>query len=251
MRYEARVVGRIKIDKTQFIALDHVKLRGENYSDRRLKQFSAHGCQFERCNFNDVWIENASFGSGRVMSEYIECIFDGAKLNAPVGGFARFIRCSFRGVEINDWLCYGVELVDCIFSGKLNTAIFNGTPRPEQKLSLGRKHNEFHGNDFVEMELNDVSFRTGIDLAKQRLPSGSDYLYLPDAALTLKKARVELENWQTREESQKAALSMLKTAEDQVEGGQKQLLLKAKNYYGISRLPRIAVDKFFAVLRSN
>jgi hypothetical protein len=250
MRYEAQVVGRIKIDKTQFVALDHIKLRSENYSDRKLKKFSAHGCQFDGCYFNNVWIEDASFGSGREMSEYVECVFDGAKFNRMGGGYARFVRCSFRGVEINNWKCFEVELIDCVFSGKLNVGIFNGTPRSEQQEFLKREHNEFHGNDFSGMELNDVAFRTGIDLTKQRLPSGTEYLYLPDASTALRKARVELENWQTTDELRKTALSMLKTSENEVARGQKQLLLRAKNYYGISGLPQKAVDKFFAALRS-
>jgi hypothetical protein len=35
--------------------------------------------------------------------------------------------------------------------------------------------------------LIDVSFRTGIDLSQQRLPSGPDYLYLPNAAETMRR----------------------------------------------------------------
>jgi hypothetical protein len=251
VRHEAKVVGRIQVDKTQLVFFDHLQLSDENYSDRQLMKFSAVGCRFTGCRFNNVWIKDASFGSGREMSEYIDCIFDGAKLNRAGGGYARFVRCSFRDVEFDNWICFGVELIDCLFSGKLNVGIFNGTPRPKERIFLRREHNEFHGNDFSGMELNDVAFRTGIDLTQQRLPSGPEYLFLPDAATTLKKAKVELENWQQDTELRRIALSMLKTSEQEVARGQRQLLLRENNYHSERALPRKAVDKYFAALRKS
>ena len=60
--------------------------------------------------------------------------------------------------------------------------VFNGKPLRRSLWSRQRRRNEFRDNDFAELELLDVSFRTGIDLDLQRLPSGQRYTLLPDAA---------------------------------------------------------------------
>lgn len=83
----------------------------------------------------------------------------------------------------------------CTFSGRLRKAVFNGTVPHDTRAMLGREHNEFGGNDFAAMDLLDVAFRTGIDLSKQRLPSGPEYLYLPAAADAIQRARAEVLGW--------------------------------------------------------
>jgi hypothetical protein len=111
------------------------------------------------------------------------------------GGLSRFVRCSFRNVNIRNWLCFAVELIDCTFSGKLQQAVFNGTPLAQKRALLGRDRNEFHGNDFSAADLIDVGFRTGIDLTRQRLPSGPEYLYLPNAREAVGRARSGIMRW--------------------------------------------------------
>ena len=151
--------------------------------------FSAVGCRFEGCIFNDINTLNAGFGNGQEQSEYINCSFDNARMDRIGGGLARFVGCTFRNVDIGDWICFAVELVDCTFSGKISNAIFNGTVPARYRKFVGREKNEFKGNDFSAMEFMEVAFRTGIDLTKQRLPSGPEYVYLPDAASTVTRAR--------------------------------------------------------------
>ena len=123
------------------------------------------------CLQDRVQIQSAAFGSGRETSEFVDCTFNGARMNMAPGGFARFVRRSFRDVNIQDWACFTVEMIDCTFTGRLDTAIFNGTVPEDKRGIIGRASNEFHGNDFSAMNLIDVAFRTGIDLTKQVLPS--------------------------------------------------------------------------------
>jgi uncharacterized protein YjbI with pentapeptide repeats len=153
MRWEARVVGKVHIPPEKMIVLSHARLNRENYSGRDLLQFSSLGCRFEDCDFTGIRIMDASFGSGREMSEYIDCAFDGARIQYLGGGYARFERCSFRNVHLHGWKCSAVELVDCVFSGVLRESIFNGTVPEEYRVYVKRDRNEFRGNDFSAMTL--------------------------------------------------------------------------------------------------
>jgi hypothetical protein len=160
------------------------------------------------------------------------------------------VRCSFQDVVIRNWICFAVELIDCKFSGRPETAIFNGALLGDQRAMIGRASNEFHGNDFSAMNLIDVAFRTGIDLTKQILPSGDDYLYLPHAASAVARARSRVVAWDD-EEMRRGATVIIQALEYGLLGGQQQLLLRASNSYGIAGIPRKAVDGLFALLRED
>jgi uncharacterized protein YjbI with pentapeptide repeats len=226
-------------------------LRGEDYSYRKLMQFGTIGSCLEKCKFDGAQIDCAQFGAGREMSEFIDCSFDGARMEMGPGGCARFVRCSFRDVSLHNWMCFEVELIDCVFSGRLRRGIFNGTVRAEKRVFLGREHNEFHGNDFSNMDLIDVTFRTGIDLTQQRLPSGSEYLYLTDAAAAVERAKSGLIGWQGDQELRRVALVIVDGLQKSVERGQRQMLLRADDYYGESVLPRESVHRVFSLLRGK
>ena len=248
MRYGAKVVGRVKIAKDQRIVLDHARLHGEDYSGRKLTSFCTIGCRLESCRFDGAEVLDTQFGGGREVSEFVDCTFDGARLIRG-GGRSRFVRCSFRDVDLREWRCFAVEMVDCAFSGQLRVGIFNGSVREEDRADLGREHNEFRGNDFSSMKLIDVAFRTGIDLTRQRLPTGPEYTYLPDAAAAVERARIGLIGWLPNSELHRVAMTFVGGLAEEVKRGQQQMLLRADDYYPYSSLPREAVDRVFALLR--
>jgi hypothetical protein len=106
---------------------------------------------------------------------------------------------------VRKWTCFEAEFIDCTFTGRLQTCIFNGTVSEEDRPWVGRERNEFRGNDFSGAELVDVAFRTGIDLDQQRLPTGPDYLYVPDAAAAIERAQRGLADWMPDTEFQRLA----------------------------------------------
>lgn len=243
---EARVVRREPLSKYKIIGLQHARLRGEDFSNRKLDWFNAHDCRFEECRFDGLRIaRSASFGEGREQSLYIDCSFDGARIRYIDGGNSRFVRCSFRNVDLRDWFCFETELVECTFSGRLRNAIFNGAVHEKDRPWVGRDRNEFRGNDFSNMELMGVSFRTGIDLAQQRLPSGPQYLYLPDAATAVQRAREEVIGWNDFE-LRREAMVLIRTLEFELQGGQRQLFLRTDSP---SPLRREAEEPVFGILR--
>jgi len=247
-KIEARDVGHAEIDPNEYIDIERARQVDVDYSGRKLKQFCAVGCRFERCRFDNMRIDSFAFGSGRELSEYIECTFNGIRVYSMFGGFARFIRCSFQDVDIRKWK-WGekTELIDCIFTGRLTECIFNGTVPEQDRPWVGRERNEFRGNDVSGCDLVDVAFRTGIDLSLQRLPTGPEYLYLPDAAAAIGRAQLAVNEWydaRLREEG----LSLLRSMEFESQGGQCQLLLRTDDYE--TRAPEV-IDGVFAALRGD
>jgi hypothetical protein len=229
LEVRTRSLGKVSIDERDHLAFDREKLDRANFSGLKLKSFGAHGSAFNLCDFSNMRIDGASLGSGEVMSTYVDCSFDNSRMRMGPGGFARFERCSFRNVVIRDWICFSVEIVDCVFSGKLQKAIFNGTPHVDDQSVLKRARNEFQGNDFSHALLEDVSFRTGIDLGRQILPTSPDYVYLPHASAAVGKARAEVIAWPASE-LRRIAMIIINTLEDEIRGGQEQLLLRQGDY---------------------
>lgn len=248
--WEAKVVGKMKIDPRDFPTFDHRHLVEADFSGHTYLGFTSIGSKFQRCRFDNLRVEKtyAQFGSGREVSEYLDCSFDGARI-AMGFSVARFVRCSFRNVDLHDWRCHETEIVDCVFSGRLQRSYFNGTVLDEETRShLARTRNEFHGNDFSAMEFIDVDFRTGIDLTKQRLPAGPEYLYIANAAEALQRARVEVVHWRDLELRRKAIFE-LELLEKRVAQGQDQLFLRPADYY--SALGKDVIDPLYALLRGG
>jgi hypothetical protein len=247
MKYEAKVVGRVNIPRDKCVVLDHLQMANEDFSGCKLVQFCTIGSHLERCLFVGAHIEYPQFGSGREMSEFIECVFDNMRL-VGIGGRCRFVRCSFRNIHGHSWIFNQAELVDCAFTGQLRKAIFSGTVPQQYRKELRRERNEFYGNDFSGMDLIDVEFRAGIDLTKQRLPSGPQYLYLSDAETIVRHAISQVATW-PESEDRKTAQAILDALSDEVKAGQRQLFLRPGDYFEYEAFSRGGVEKVFALLR--
>lgn len=232
--FEVRRVGRRNINANNHIVLSRQRLEASDFSGRLLQQFSAEACRFEGCRFDKAVIESASFGAGRSVSEYFGCSFDGAKLRMGPGGYTKFVDCTFEGATIEHWFCFTVELIDCTFSGRLQKVVFNGSVPPDEVQHAGRSTNQFTGNDFSRAKLVDVGFRTGVDLTKQRLPAGGEYVYLDAAATAVHRARIAFNAWDDLD-AKKKTRGVLAVMEQDVADGQRQLLIRPDDYPRASR----------------
>lgn len=227
MEIRTRVKGTTTVRADRSVSLDSVVERGTDFSGRRLDYFGSVRSRFEKCRFEKMDIRDACFGSGTRDSEYHNCSFDGSKLTSVAPGSARFVRCSFQNVLIRQLFCHRVEFIDCIFSGKLLTGYFNGTVPKDSVDSLGRQKNEFRGNDFSRMDLVDVAFRTGIDLAQQKLPAGPDYIYVEDGLGAVAEVRKQVIEWKDLELRQNGMI-VIQLLELALNEGQQQLFLSTK-----------------------
>lgn len=240
-----RKTGHIPINEDEHVVISGEQLSGANFSGRHLEQFSAEDCRLEACRFDGAVIESASFGAGRRVSEYVGCSFDGATLRMGPGGYARFVNCSFSETRIERWFCFAVELVDCTFSGRLAKVVFNGTVPDDKRVVTGRSVNEFEGNDFSAARFVDVGFRTGIDLTRQRLPDGPEYVYLDAASDQVKRARIAFNAWADAGAKSRAR-GVLAVMEEDVAGGQHQMLIRVDDF---PKANRSAVSDLLAAAR--
>jgi uncharacterized protein YjbI with pentapeptide repeats len=244
--FRARSVGKVA-PPGKLVSLTRKRLSGADFSGRDLLQFASMGSVLERCRFDDARIDSGAFGAGRTASEYIDCSFDRSHIRFGPGGFARFVRCSFRDAVLSDWFCFAVQLVDCTFSGVISHSFFNGTVPEDKRRFVRRERNEFTGNDFSAVDLKDVGFRTGIDLTRQALPTGKGHLYLPDATASMGWARSQIALWPDGAMHQ-AATSFVESLGGESEGGQRQLLLRVTDFHSIDRE---VVTEVFALLREH
>ncbi|GAA4440394.1 hypothetical protein [Phytohabitans houttuyneae] len=236
-------------------------------SGRRLVQLAAVGSVFTRCRFERLRVESASLGAGVMVSEYIDCSFDGSRIARMGSGFTRFVRCSFRDVDLRGWESHYLELVDCVFTGQIRSSQFWGRPEPlgarnrfaayvrrceqdgiepsAEQLYL-RERNEFRDNDFSGADLVDVYFRYGIDLSQQRLPTGEDYLYLPDGQAAIDRALALLTDHPPADDVRAKADRFLRSVLGrEIDAGQRQLLLRAKDFQRRGAIPpyvEVAMD---------
>ncbi len=190
MEIRARIKGRVDVPKDAYLTFERQELVGETFSGRKLDKMRMSASSFTGCEFTGMRVGNWVTGGARTtVTRYTECVFDRSRIRFNPGGLARFERCSFRDVDLRDWMCFETELVACLFTGRLRRSFFNGTVREELVQALGRTSNEFRDNDFSGMDLIDIGFRTGIDLSLQRLPTGEQYVCLSDAERALQRAR--------------------------------------------------------------
>ncbi len=222
---KARVKGTTTVRNDRSLVLDSVKEHGADFSGRKLDYFCAITSRFEKCRFEKLSISDACFGGGTSDSEYYDCSFDSSKIASGAPGHAKFVHCSFRNVLIRELCCHEVQFISCVFSGRFLSGYFNGSVLEER--AGHRKRNEFRGNDFSQMEFVDVAFRTGIDLTLQKLPTGPNYLYLPDAPSAVAKVRRQVIEW-TDLDLRKNGMIVIQLLEGELQGGQQQLFLSTK-----------------------
>jgi uncharacterized protein YjbI with pentapeptide repeats len=126
----ARVKGRVDVPKDAYLTFEGAELVGETFSGRKLNKMLMSEGSFTRCEFTDMRIGNWVTGAARTtVTTYTECVFARSWIRFNPGGLARFERCSFRDVDLRDWMCFETELVDCAFTGRLRGGSSTGRCR--------------------------------------------------------------------------------------------------------------------------
>lgn len=200
MKISAKSIGTVDVNNLTSL---HIKDDQSDavFSDRTFDSFLVEGSKLSRCTFSRVKSPQACFGAGIKTSVFEDCVFDQCSLDLTVAGRARLVKCRFVECELENVIAPCMELLDCIFEGTLiRGAAFHGAVPVDKVPSLGRSTNDFYGNDFSSAKLVDVAFSTGIDLSRQSLPDGEQYLYIASTAAAvdwLRKAPTPSDKKQT------------------------------------------------------
>jgi hypothetical protein len=219
-----RVVGHRSVAASERLLVGDQVIADRVFPARRWTQLAIFGSTVQRCSFHGQRIQSVQLGGGPKRSLIVDCSFDGSRWESTTLGDVRFERCSFRDIQAGPWLARRVEMVDCIFSGRIVDAVFWGRDPQGGNSPGGRSNNEFVGNDFVECDLIAPAFRGGIDLLAQRLPVAPHYVVIADGERALAQAHAAVSGW-TDLEWRRKAINALKSIRSDLATGQTELLL--------------------------
>jgi len=224
------------------LKLEGEQLNGKRYEHLRLHDLTVIASVLNRCAFVDVHAPSVCFGGGVTQSRYYDCLFDRCEFTFSAIGNARLERCRFDGCRLENIFGVQLELIDCEFvSSRIRRSVFHGSVIAVDDAAVGRTINEFRGNDFSSAELADVDFRGGIDLAMQRLPTGDEYLLIPDTRRALEVAR-ELVKMMSSPADSKTGRGFIQLLEMYEASNQKAQLMRIKSWGRFERELRARIS---------
>jgi uncharacterized protein YjbI with pentapeptide repeats len=213
------------------------KLQRADVSGQNVAALIARHSTFESCSFAGTAFRGGDFGLEDV--RYVDCDFTGADLRKVDPGNARFERCTFDGAFIEGWIARCAQFVGCRFATTVRDTLFWG--RPSECVER-RDRNDFYDNDFSKARLIDTLFVHGIELDKQKLPEGDDYLILDGATARIAAARAEVEQWNDTG-NRRVALANLQTLASHAQ--EQDPLFVPKTY---TLLPPLAAEELWKLL---
>lgn len=180
---------------TTQIDLKAETIYAKSYAGLVLSRWSASGCRFFDCDFTNMRIKEMGFGVGSSPTLYERCVFDGSKYVQVAGLLCDFLDCSFEGVNFNKVQFVKSSFRHCRFAGTLSDVVFWGSIPPEMIRYYPARRIEFTDNDFSRCALQGVSFKGGIDLPRQRLPTSPSYSIVRADPRSLEHASEEVDRW--------------------------------------------------------
>jgi uncharacterized protein YjbI with pentapeptide repeats len=225
------------------LKLQDERLVGHTFSGSRFSDIWISGCQLERCDFSAVRADGFTPGvsdSGGP-STYLDCVFDGAQMRLGPSGYGRFERCSFRNVDLRDWMWKGVDLVECTFTGSLRRTIMWGSTQD------GRRTNEVRDNDLSGARLIDFTFRGGVDVTAQRMPAGGAGVVIADLVAIFPAVRERVVRWPDLDERRELWV-YIQGLELDLDTGQRSYWFNPEDF---GRAQRPSAATFAHILRDN
>jgi len=215
------------------VSFNKVDAKGLIISGVKVNEFVAYESTFTKCRFERLQVRGWSPGVRG--SVYVGCSFVGCRMGRVGNDYCRFEGCSFENVVIRNWGMRFSDVVDCVFTGRIESGFFSDHNMVNFPLDPDKPVNEFRGNDFSGCELVGVDFRGGIDLSQQKLPTGPDYLYLEDGPGAIEGAFRFVEAWPD-ETFRKEGLVWLGIRRKQADRGQRQLFMNRNTSHRLASI---------------
>ena len=234
-KVRVRMVGKVSPAHLNRFTLKGEVRRDERFEKARWTAISISASQLDRCIFEDVHSESVNMGGGLTQSAYTDCVFQDCDFVFGAIGNARFTRCRFLRCRLSHFFGTQLEMIDCAFpETSIRQAVFHGASSTAQKGFPARERNGFIGNDLSSADLVDVDFRGGIDLTKQILPSGPDYIYIADTGIAASIVGEWAAELDPASPDTKQAKSLQRMLEFYHSDGQKQQLLRLSGCYELT-----------------
>jgi hypothetical protein len=189
-RWTVQSKGRIPSSHLNQLALNGEVRTSERFENLRLDCISVIDSHLSHCTFSNIHARSVSLGGGLTQSTYADCVFEDCSWIFATVGNVRLSRCEFHRCRLSDLVGTKLEMVRCTFDQtSIRKGVFHGIQSSAVPGHPTRKRNEFSENDFSGADLIDVDFRGGIDLTRQRLPTGGGYLFVGDTCRALEVAK--------------------------------------------------------------
>jgi hypothetical protein len=187
LKPEVRKKGQIAPAELRLLTIDRDSRSGETFSNLKLDGLTVTESSLHGCSFEDLRARSSYFGAGVRQSTFENCVFRRCTLIFGAVGNARLMGCRFESCRLENMIGTALELIQCTFQDTtIKGGVFHGkTDDP----ALRRTRNEFRDNDVSGAELDNVDFRGGIDLTRQKLPTGEKYLFVGDTCQALSVVR--------------------------------------------------------------
>jgi hypothetical protein len=190
LKIELRKKGKLVPSDLGILVINRETRSGEQFRELMLDGLSIIESSLRNCAFENIRVRSASLGEGVRQSLYEDCVFKRCKLAFGAIGNARLVRCRFESCRLDNLLATELELIGCAFPNTvIKKGVFHGRVADASQLKPRRVTNEFVDNDFSDADLVDVDFRGGIDLNRQKFPTGDEYLFVRDTCKALAIAK--------------------------------------------------------------
>jgi hypothetical protein len=186
LKIEVHKKGKVSPADFRLLVVDRETRVAEKLSNLKLDGFSVIESSLSRCVFEDIRARSTCFGEGLQQSVLEDCVFRRCHLVFGTVGNVRLVRCQFESCRLENVIGTKLELIECAFPDTtIKKGVFHGRVEASAQVRPRRTLNEIRDNDFSQADLQDVDFRGGVDLTKQKLPTSDEYLFVRDTCKAL------------------------------------------------------------------
>jgi hypothetical protein len=186
LKIEVHKKGRVSPSDLRLLVIDRETRVSESFSNLKLDGLSVIESSLSQCVFEDIRARSTCFGEGLQQSVLEDCVFRRCHFMFGTVGNVRLVRCQFESCRLENVMGTKLELIECAFPDTtIKKGVFHRRVEASAKVQPWRTLNEIRDNDFSQAELDDVDFRGGVDLTKQKLPTGDEYLFVRDTCKAL------------------------------------------------------------------
>ncbi len=239
MKIKVRNKGYADASSLDALVLERHTYSGEKFANRQLCQLVSIGSKFNDCDFANLSIIDCNFGAGKTPSIYYRCRFDAIRTPHISFGYSQFTECHFSGFDFEGLRISTTDLIRCTFIGRMRNGYIASMRSGFDPPSLGLKERSvIQDNDFSEVDFVHFNFKRGVDLTRQRLPTGSNYVLVLNGMQALEKVKQSLLLDDATIDIRTSVMSFLEILSSEAKKGQENIFLREEDFGSMNYLAR-------------